>query len=135
MPFVKRHLTESELAKINWAALGVNNERVPPSSWDWAIDVENDIFCTQLISSSYEMREGYYWYLLIAKGQPFIFMVDAFRSQNIAGKIYREAALNKRNLTAQEIQFIERLSNEAHEVVSYSHEPLIFSNLQFYSSM
>jgi hypothetical protein len=135
MPFVKRHLTDSELAKINLAALGVNTERVPSSSWDWAIDVENDILCTQLISSSYEMREGYYWYLLIVKGQPFIFMVDAFRSQNIAGKIYREAALNKRNLTAPEIQFIESLSSEAHEVVSYHHEPLIFSNLQFYSSM
>ncbi|MBK7356303.1 hypothetical protein [Propionivibrio sp.] len=128
-------MTDSELAKINWDALGVNKERVPPSSWDWAIDTENDFLCTQLINSSYEMREGYYWYLLIVKGQPFIFMIDAFRSQNIAGKIHREAALNKRNLTAPEIEFIERLSNEAHEVVSYRQESLIFSNLQFYSSM
>ncbi len=135
MPFIKRHLTGEELAKIDYEALGIETRRVPPIEWDWAIDNERQALCTQLISSTYEMREGYYWYLLISQGQPVLFMVDAFGSLKIDGKTYRKAVLNKAAYSKQEALALEVLANEAHQAVSYRGEPLSFEGLQYYSSM
>jgi hypothetical protein len=66
MPFVKRPLTGNELSRLNFAELGVIKRRIPPEKWDWAVDSARAVLCTQLRSDNYEMREGNYWYLLVA---------------------------------------------------------------------
>lgn len=121
MPFTKRHLSAAELSKIDFSLLKIESKRIPAREWNWAVNLEQEIFCTQLISDTYEMREGVYWYLLLVKERSFVFIVDAFRSQVIEGHIYREAFLET-PVESEDIPIIQRLASDAHEAVSYNHE-------------
>lgn len=134
MPFTKRHLSDAEVSRFNFPALGVVGRRVPPLAWDWAVDLERNVFCTQLISDTYEMREGNYWYLLVVHGKPFIFWVDAFRSQNIDGALRVEAILDKSGMPVSEVAAIQQLASEAHQAVSYRGERLVFLASRFPSA-
>lgn len=144
MPSAKRHLTGEDLAKIDFVALGIEARRVPPIEWDWPIDHDRQILCTQLISEIYEMREGYYRYLLILCGQPVVFKVDAFGSVEMDGKTCRKAALNYLKYSEQaahalerhslERHTLEKLADEAHQALSHQGEPLSFSGFQYASS-
>jgi hypothetical protein len=109
---------------------------VPPIECDWAIDHDRQILCTQLISGKYEMREGYYWFLLILCGQPVVFMVNAFGSVEMDGKTCRKASLNYLKYSEQvahalERHTLEKLAYESHQALSHQGEPLSFSGLQY----
>jgi hypothetical protein len=134
MPFVKRHLTGNELSQLNFAQLGVIKRRIPLEKWDWAVDSARDVLCTQLRSDNYEMREGNYWYLLVVHGKPFIFWVDAFRSQRVGGELRVEAILDTSGVPASEVAAIQQLASEAHQAVSYRGERLVFLASRFPSA-
>jgi hypothetical protein len=126
MPFVKRPLTPHEFSGLDFASLGVVERRVPSSGWDWAVDSERCILCTQLISDTSEMREGDYWYLLIVSNSPFIFKVDAFRSVVVGGRVRREAQVESSGISSYDMNTIKRLASEAHQAVSYAGVELVF---------
>jgi hypothetical protein len=125
MPFSKRRLSSEELSKIDFSLLNIESRRIPGPDWDWAVNPEQEIYCTQLISNTYEMREGVYWYLLLAKGRPFIFLVDAFRSQFVDGHTYREAFLETQ-AESDDLPIVEHLASNAHEAVSHNRERINF---------
>lgn len=126
MPFAKRSLTEEELEALDWAALGIEPRRVPPKKWDWSIDADRKVMCTQLISNTGEMREGSYWYLLLVDGHPSIFEVDAFSYRTIQGTATGRATLTRSSPSEIDLAALERLASEAHAAVSYRGEALIF---------
>ncbi len=126
MSFTKRPLTPDELTGLNFAAMGVVERRVPPTRWDWAVDPDRRILCTQLISNTGEMREGEYWYLLVVSNSSFIFKVDAFTSKFVAGRWRRPATLESAVIEPHDLTSIQRLANEAHQAVSYAGEELSF---------
>lgn len=127
MAFTKRSLTNSERAKIRASSLAVEEKHFPPEQWDWAVDEERDLYFTQLISSTHEMREGVYRYLLLQYGQSAIIWVDAWNGREIKGHVYLNAEV-QREASAMKLgdKYIERVSSEAMEVVSYNKERLLF---------
>jgi len=127
MPLVKRPLTPQEFSGLDFASLGVIERRIPPSGYDWAVDSERCILCTQLISNTQEMREGDYWYLLVVSNSPFIFKVDAFRSAAVGGRERRYATVESSGISSYDMNTIKRLASEAHQAVSYASEELVFS--------
>jgi len=126
MPFTKRHLTEAELSLFKFSALGVMDRRVPDREWNWAVDLDSDAFYTQLISNTYEMREGDWWYLLVVRGKPFTLTLNPFSSTTINGEMCTEAVLAKSDLPASELASIQQLAKEAHRVLSSQGEQLLF---------
>jgi hypothetical protein len=126
MPFVKRPLTPHEFSGLDFASLGVVERRIPPSESDWAVDSGRCILCTQLISNTWEMREGDYWYLLLVSNSPFIFKVDAFRSAAVGGRERRYATVESSGISSYDMNTIKRLASEAHQAVSYAGEELVF---------
>ena len=94
MAFLVRPLNPRELSSLDFAALGVVDRRVPPWTRDWAIDSERDVLCTQLVGNTFEMREGWYWYLLIVRGEPTVFMVDAFGKATLNERRARNATMS-----------------------------------------
>ena len=127
MTFVKRPLTPQEFSGLDFVSLGVVERRIPSSGWDWAVDSERCILCTQLISDTSEMREGDYWYLLVVSNSSFIFKVDAFRSAAVGGRERRYATVESSGISSYDMNTIKRLASEAHQAVSYAGEELIFS--------
>lgn len=127
MTFVKRPLTPQEFSGLDFASLGVVERRIPPCGGDWAVDSERCILCTQLISNTWEMREGDYWYLLVVSNSPFIFKVDAFRSAAVGGRERRYATVESSGISSYDMNTIKRLASEAHQAVSYAGEELLFS--------
>jgi hypothetical protein len=126
MPFTKRHLTEIEFSNFNFKNFGVSDDRVPPKIWDWAVDSDRNIYFTQLISNGHEMRDGYYWYLLVMHQMPFIFKLNEGKSKIIDGVLHASAELENIVIYTLELPEIERAVSEAHKVVSAHNEPLYF---------
>lgn len=118
MSFTKRHLSDAEVSRFNFPALGVVGRRVPPLAWNWAVDSERDAFYTQLISDTYEMREGDYWYLLVAHEKPFVFKVDPYRSTPVDGELWIEAIPDTSSMPVSELAFAQQLANEAHRALA-----------------
>jgi hypothetical protein len=125
MPFTKRRLSDAEVPLLNLHALGVVGRRAPPREWNWAVDSERDAFYTQLISDTYEMREGDYWYLLVVHGKPFVFKVDPYRLTTIDGESWLEAMPNTPAVPTSELALTQQLADEAHRAFS-SGERLLF---------
>jgi hypothetical protein len=75
MAFLVRTLSDLERSVLNLGALGVEQSRSPTAreAWQYAIDDERSALFTQLLSSTGEMRDGTYFYLLILRGHPFVF--------------------------------------------------------------
>lgn len=75
MAFVVRTLSDSERSVSNFGALGVEQSRSPAGlkAWPYAIDDQRSALFTQLVSSTSEMRDGTYFYLLVLRGRPFVF--------------------------------------------------------------
>ena len=126
MPFTKRKLTEIEISKFNFEKFGISGKRVPPKAWDWAVDSDRDIYFTQLISNSHEMRDGYYWYLLVMHQAPYIFKSTEGKSKIIDGIRHASAKLENLVIDALELPEIEQAASDAHKVVSVYHESLYF---------
>ena len=126
MPFLKRALSDQEFSAVDWGALGIAPKRIPPSNWSWSVDPARQLFCTQLLSDTSEMREGRYWYLLLFNGKPVIFEVDAFSSSTSNGKPFVEAAFTKIQLTGLDEETVEELASEAHAAASFRGEQLRF---------
>ena len=73
------------------------------------------------------MREGRYWYLLVLKGKPFIFEVDAFSANTLGEKAMLKATFTAWSSTEASAAAIEKVASEAHAAVSHRGEELIFS--------
>lgn len=75
MAFLVRTLSELERSVLNLGALGVDQSRSPAAreAWRYAIVDERSALFTQLVSSTGEMRDGTYFYLLVLRGQPIVF--------------------------------------------------------------
>jgi hypothetical protein len=127
MPFTKRKLTEIEISKFNFESFGISGERVPPQTWDWAVDSDRDIYFTQLISNSHEMRDGYYWYLLVMHQAPYIFKLTEGRSIIIDGVRHASAKLENLVIDSLELPKVEQAASDAHKVISVHHESLYFA--------
>jgi hypothetical protein len=126
MPFIKRALTEEEIAAVDRTALGIEARRVPPKKWEWSVDLDRRLLCTQLVSNPGEMREGSYWYLLLVDGQPCLFEVDAFSSRTLHGKATLHASFARSGLSGLSVTTLEALASEAHAAVSHKGEALCF---------
>jgi hypothetical protein len=126
MAFVKRPLNPDEHSRLDLAALGIETSRIPPREWDWAVDEERNMFCTQLISNTYQMREGWYWYLLLVSGTASVFKVDAFAEATVDGHPAREAELESSVCPTLALTEIKQLAREAHKAVSFQGEDLKF---------
>jgi hypothetical protein len=127
MAFVKRSLKLEEHLRLDLIALGIENRRIPPQDWSWAVDEDQDVFFTQLISSTYEMREGWYWYLLLVSGSPTMLMVDGFAKARVDGCAARKATIESSACPASAIAEIKQLAREAHRLISAQREDLLFS--------
>ena len=129
MTFVKRPLSTEELAALDFSALGVETRRVPPLKWDWAVYESEKVLFTQLISSSAEMREGLYWYLLLAKGEPYILKVDDWGGKMIGKQLYLHATIERpTSFNGQAKSEIERLASDAMHSVSVKADRLFFAS-------
>jgi hypothetical protein len=126
MPFHVRPLNPRELSRLDFAALGVVDRRVPPWTRDWAIDPEREVLCTQLVSDTSEMREGWYWYLLIVRGEPTVFRVDAFGKATLNDRRARNATIESTRCPVESMAEVTSLAREAHMAVSYPGEDLVF---------
>lgn len=126
MPFTKRNLSADELAHLDLAALSLDSRRIPPQDWDWAVDVERDVFCTLLVSNTHECREGDYWYLLLVCGEPSVFKVDAYSVATVNGHLAREATMERLTCSVIAVADLMRLAREGYRAVSVLGEDLLF---------
>jgi len=131
MTLIKRPLTETELQKIELQRQ-VSSARCPHLNAEWVIDEERQLFCVQLISSTYAMREGYYWYFLLQGHKQYIFMVDAFSAKSNGERNEIEAVLDS-SVAPLDTPAAEALAIEAIHVLT--NETLVFVDKPFYSSM
>lgn len=131
MTLIKRPLTETELQKIELQR-HVSPERCPHINAEWVIDEERQLFCVQLVSSTYAMREGYYWYFLLHGHKQYIFMVDAFSAKSNSGQKQIEAVLDS-SIAPLDTPTAKALAIEA--ILVLTNEKLIFVDKPFYSSM
>jgi len=87
MPFSKSNLIESWFYELELEKIGVVPARIPDRnqkhSWPCAVDYESNTLFTQLISSSAEMREGEYYYLLAIEKNLFLIMSDDYNANFI----------------------------------------------------
>ncbi|MFZ6871790.1 hypothetical protein ACO0LF_06990 [Undibacterium sp. Di27W] len=130
MTLIKRQLTEAEFLKLDFQ--GIELQRRPSPEALWVVDEERQLLCVQLISTTYAMREGYYWYLLLLEKRQFIFMVDAFSAKTKDEQREIEAVLDN-NIAVQDIATAKALAVEAIHVLT--NEKLLFVDKAFYSSM
>lgn len=74
LAFITRTLSIHDAAFLNLEAHGIPQSRVPTSpQWPFAIDEEKGALFTQLIGTTGEMRDGYYYYALVWRGNVAIF--------------------------------------------------------------
>ena len=131
MSFIKRQLTAEELSSFRNGGYNIIQRRVPDYDWEWAVDEENGILFTQLISNSNEMREGYYWYLLIVNSKKYIIRVNAWGGKRVNDQLLLNALLEEPEiLSDEERKAINIISNEAMQVVSVNHDGLNFDHNQ-----
>ena len=127
MPFLKRSLRTHEISAIDFKALGIESRRVPGENWSWAVDENAGVYFTQLISSTYEMREGEYWYLLLIEGSPAVLQVDAWGGKPVDGHIHLRAKfISGTKALKCPVAGVEALATEAMAVVSAQRDRLAF---------
>lgn len=118
MTFSARKLTEFEATTFNFGALGIPLTRVPPKDWLWAIDEGRDALFTQLVSSSHEMRDGLYYYLLLVRGKPALVRIDGWRNSAVAENRPLNVIVENFQATADcSADLVKRLSSEAQLVL------------------
>ena len=64
MAFQKTELSKSWFERLNLEQANIQSRAPGSASWSCALDVERELLFTQLGGSSYEMRDGFYYYLL-----------------------------------------------------------------------
>jgi hypothetical protein len=127
MPFLKRSLMNHEISAIDFKALGIETRRVPGENWSWAVDENARVYFTQLISSTNEMREGDYWYLLLIEGCPVVLQVNAWGGKPVDGNIHLRAKFISGTTALKcPVAGVEALASEAMEVVSAQRDRLAF---------
>ena len=73
MTFIARELTKEEKCMINLGAQGIPQERIP-QDWPYAVDEGRNALFTQLLGNTGEMRDGYYYYVLLWQGKSSVFL-------------------------------------------------------------
>ena len=131
--FVKRRLAEGEIKASDLEELGIEESRRPISNaWEWAVDEKNDLYFTQLISTSGaygEMKEGRYFYLLLIEHEAILIALTG-RSVKLENNTFIDeaqfldfGAIRKYPL----VQLIETV-NIAARVFCYDQKPFAFKN-------
>jgi hypothetical protein len=129
--FIKRPLTEDETNHIDLERLGIEqSRRPPPCTWEWAVDEQNAIYFTQLISSSGafgEMREGRYFYLLVIADEPLVIVLTGFTVRTHKDTPLEEAQfLNFWALPKHDLSELMEVANAAATVLCCDHRPFAF---------
>ena len=119
------HLQKEEVEALKINQYEIEERRIPKSEkgWDFAVSQDN-IYFTQLISDSWEMREYEYWYLYFTTDKYCLIYTNGRNSIN--GKYYCNGKVIKTNYDESELKKIYELANEAMMVVSYNHDGLNF---------
>lgn len=111
MPFNKMNLYDTWFEDLHLEELRISKSQLPPKEsihpWQCAIDEEHRILFTQLISDTYAMRDGLYYYLLAIKNDLVLIFWD-----NHKAVIKDRGSANKYKL-----QELKDIINEAAAVV------------------
>ena len=94
MTFVKRRLQQDDTAPADLQAFGVEKRRLPTKVWDWAVDEEREASFTQLLSDTGEMREGDYWYALIAAHSLAVIQINAWSAIQIEDRLHLKVRIS-----------------------------------------
>lgn len=126
MNFIKRPLNSEESELIDLEKLGVSQKRRPSSStWSWAIDEGNEIYFTQLISTGGpygEMREGWYWFILVIQGDPIFIQLTGGSTGEFANAEFMDfGAVHK-----YDRKQLIAIANQAAIVQCYNEKPFNF---------
>lgn len=128
MAFVKRRLQQDDTEPADLQAFGVENGRLPAKMWDWAVDEEREASFTQLLSDTGEMREGDYWYALIAARSLAVIQINAWSTIRIDDQLHLKARFSRlpNDLSSSEKAELRQLAHEAMTVLSMRAEGLFF---------
>ena len=124
MTFKLRRLTDFEVKTFNFGALGIALPRIPPNDWMWAIDESREALFTQLVSSSNEMRDDYYVYLLLVRGNPALVRFDRRSAETARGERQSNVIIEKfRESKDSTADLVRSLASEAQLLLFAHHNP------------
>ncbi|MDQ0586387.1 hypothetical protein [Variovorax paradoxus] len=129
MTFIKRRLQKDDTAPADLQALGIEERRLPAKTWDWAVDAERGASFTQLLSDTSEMREGDYWYALIAVHSLAVIQINAWSTIQIGDRLHFPARFTRLpdDLSSSEEAELRQLAHDAMTVLSVRSEGLVFA--------
>jgi len=129
MAFLKRKLEADEINNLKLDQYGIEERRIPSKAkgWDFAVSENGKEYFTQLLSSSFEMRDGNYWYLYFTRDKYCLLKVEAWGHVKINCRNHVKGKIVSSGLIApEEMGDIQSKINEAMIVVSYNNEGVVF---------
>lgn len=139
--FIKCHLDKNEIAVLKLETFDIPIDRLPNSStWNWAFDEINNIYFTQLISKSIEMREGWYWCLLIIDSKPIIVELTGHRTSVRGQSLENAWFLDCGIIYDYDINQLIAIINQAATILCHDQQPFHFMDeiakpIMFYPSL
>ncbi len=110
MAFEFINLSDTEFYNYPLSDLGIYNDRIPPVDgrypWKCAYDRERNIIFTQLVSSTYEMRDLIFYHLLLLDGVPIKILCDIPDAKVIANKYSKQFKIDYIESIIKEVMLV-----------------------------
>ena len=124
--FVKRPLNEYEFNQFDLSKLGIYRSRMSKDpNWSWAVDEQNKVFFTQLISTSGvdgEQKEGIYYFLLFYRNDPIFIKLSGNEVSDENNVHYAEASfINSDSFKKYSVRHLISVVSLAETVLCYDY--------------